>query len=96
MVENEREFENDNVQSNTASSSQFRTGSLPKIVAKSVLEALALIQEKFKAIHTDVNPNNIFLSNIREQEPVVKLGDLGNSMYGVFYVCADADLYNVA
>lgn len=48
-------------------------------MAKSVLEALALIQEKFKAIHTDVNPNNIFLSNIREQEPVVKLGDLGNS-----------------
>ncbi|EDO01264.1 predicted protein [Sclerotinia sclerotiorum 1980 UF-70] len=111
VVENEREFENDNVQSNTASkseseseshfylifewmendlksipSSQFRTGSLPKIVAKSVLEALALIQEKFKAIHTDVNPNNIFLSNIREQEPVVKLGDLGNSMYGVFYL----------
>ncbi|CAD6441363.1 42af014d-f82e-49a6-9a4e-116853ca4dfa [Sclerotinia trifoliorum] len=61
-------------------SSQFRTGHLPKIVAKSVLEALALIQEKFKAIHIDVNPNNIFLSSIREPEPVVKLGDLGNML----------------
>ncbi|KAF7866775.1 hypothetical protein EAF04_005617 [Stromatinia cepivora] len=61
-------------------SSQFRTGSLPKIVAKSVLEALALMQEKFKAIHTDVNPNNIFLSGIREPEPVAKLGDLGNML----------------
>ncbi|KAL2046097.1 hypothetical protein N7G274_001544 [Stereocaulon virgatum] len=50
---------------------------LPKTVARSVLEALDLFASA-NALHTDVNPNNIFLSNIENASPVVKLGDLGN------------------
>ncbi|KAL9123604.1 MAG: hypothetical protein Q9217_006979 [Psora testacea] len=52
---------------------------LPKMIARSVLEALDIFASA-NAIHTDVNPNNIFLSNIDSASPVVKLGDLGNLM----------------
>ncbi|KAL2070070.1 hypothetical protein VTL71DRAFT_14750 [Oculimacula yallundae] len=61
-------------------SQPFRTGSeLPRIVARSLLEALAILEDE-GGVHTDVNPNNVFLSDINSTAPVVKLGDLGNLM----------------
>ena len=30
---------------------------------------------------SDINPNNIFLSDIDSPSPIVKLGDLGNSEF---------------
>jgi len=48
-----------------------------KIVAKSVLEALATFHD-LNGVHTEVNPNNIFVSGIHDPYPIVKLGDLGN------------------
>jgi serine/threonine protein kinase len=79
----------------TVPSALFRENSnLPKIVAKSILSALALLKDQYSAIHTgellpecitlmanisDINPNNIFLSEIHGRSPVVKVGDLGNS-----------------
>ncbi|KAF7865495.1 hypothetical protein EAF04_006469 [Stromatinia cepivora] len=62
----------------SVSSAPFRADSpLPKVIAKSVLSALVLMKD-LHSIHTDVNPNNIFLSGINGPTPVVKLGDLGN------------------
>lgn len=59
-------------------SGPFRSGSkLPKIVAKSVLGALAVFHD-LNGVHTDVNPNNVFVSGIHDHCPIVKLGDLGN------------------
>ena len=29
----------------------------------------------------DINPNNIFLSDIDSPSPIIKVGDLGNSEY---------------
>ncbi|KAI9726542.1 MAG: hypothetical protein M1834_008984 [Cirrosporium novae-zelandiae] len=61
-------------------SNQFRENSdLPKIIAKSILSALALLKPEFNGIHTDINPNNVFL-NLTEPSPVVKVGDLGNML----------------
>ncbi|KAF4629161.1 hypothetical protein G7Y89_g8984 [Cudoniella acicularis] len=61
-------------------SQPFRSGSqLPRIMAKSLLEALAVIADE-NGVHTDVNPNNVFLSGVDSPSPVVKLGDLGNLM----------------
>lgn len=55
----------------------LRPGSqLPRIVAKSVLEALAVFDD-LKGVHTDVNPNNVFVSGANGSQPIVKLGDLG-------------------
>jgi serine/threonine protein kinase len=81
----------------TVSSDQFRQHSnLPKVIAKSVLSALALFKAEYNGIHTgkrislfnvsmaesiDINPNNIFLSNINTLSPIVKVGDLGNCAY---------------
>jgi hypothetical protein len=81
----------------TVSSEQFRQHSnLPKVIAKSVLSALALFKAEYNGIHTgkcvspfnvsvaesiDINPNNIFLSNINTLPPIVKVGDLGNREY---------------
>ena len=59
-------------------SKPFRSGSqLPRVIARSLLYALAVF-ERDGGIHTDVNPNNIFLSRVTCSSPVVKLGDLGN------------------
>jgi serine/threonine protein kinase len=62
-------------------SKPFRSGSqLPRIVARSILEALAVIDSEY-GVHTDVNPNNIFLSGVDGPSPIVKLGDLGNCTF---------------
>lgn len=63
------------------SSKPFRSGpELPRIVARSVLEALAVFDGE-EGVHTDVNPNNVFLSGVNGPSPVVKLGDLGNCKF---------------
>ena len=60
------------------SSNPFRSGSeLPRIVARSILEALAVFDDE-EGVYTGVNPNNVFLSGVNGPSPVVKLGDLGN------------------
>jgi serine/threonine protein kinase len=62
-------------------SKPFRSGSeLPRIVARSILEALAVFEDE-NGVHTDVNPNNVFLSVVTGPSPVVKLGDLGNCKF---------------
>ncbi len=79
----------------TLPSDQFRENSNhPRIIAISVLSALAFRKTQYGAIHTggcapfptyqlaksvDINPNNIFLSGINRSSPTVKVGDLGNS-----------------
>ena len=56
----------------------FRSGSmLPRVTARSLLEALVVFDGE-DGVHTDLNPNNVFLSGIDSSVPVVKLGDLGN------------------
>ncbi|KAI4209034.1 MAG: hypothetical protein LQ351_007982 [Letrouitia transgressa] len=52
---------------------------LPKLIAKSVISALLVLKTQYGAVHTDINPNNVFLSGIDTPSPVVKVGDLGNS-----------------
>ena len=42
-----------------------------------MLEALAVFDGE-EGVHTDVSPNNVFLSGVSGPSPVVKLGDLGN------------------
>jgi serine/threonine protein kinase len=49
---------------------------LPQSISRSVLSALCVLR-KLGAIHTDVSPNNVFLSDIDTSSPIVKLGDLG-------------------
>ncbi|KAF2754239.1 kinase-like protein [Pseudovirgaria hyperparasitica] len=49
---------------------------LPRAVSKAVLSALHTLKT-LDAVHTDVNPNNIFITNADSDCPVVKLGDLG-------------------
>ena len=62
-------------------SGPFRSGSqLPRIVARSILEALAVTDGE-QGVHTDVNPNNLFLSGLDSPFPTVKLGDLGNCWF---------------
>lgn len=62
-------------------SKPFRSGSeLPRTVARSILEALAVFDGE-EGVHTDVNPNNVFLSGVNSPSPVVKLGDLGNCKF---------------
>ncbi|CAA9956983.1 CMGC/DYRK protein kinase [Pyrenophora teres f. maculata] len=57
---------------------EFRSNpKLPKVVSKAVLSALDVFK-KLDAIHTDISPNNIYLSNTDGVSPVAKLGDLGN------------------
>ncbi|KAK2735225.1 hypothetical protein FQN55_002225 [Onygenales sp. PD_40] len=56
----------------------FSNPKLPAIVAKSILEALLIFQQTSN-VHTDVNPNNIFLSDLEAAIPTVKLGDLDNA-----------------
>ncbi|KFY45990.1 hypothetical protein V494_00662, partial [Pseudogymnoascus sp. VKM F-4513 (FW-928)] len=56
---------------------------LPQVVSKSVLEALAVFQS-LNAVHTDINPNNILLSNLDQPFPIVKVSDLDQAfMEGV-------------
>ncbi|PGH13379.1 CMGC protein kinase [Helicocarpus griseus UAMH5409] len=57
----------------------FANPKLPAIVTKSILEALLVFQQT-GGVHTetDVNPNNIFLSDLEAPTPIVKLGDLDN------------------
>lgn len=50
---------------------------LPRVIAKSILSALAVLKSEYNAIHTDINPNNVFLSGLSQPFPVVKIGDLG-------------------
>lgn len=55
----------------------FRSDSdLPRLVSKSVLSALDLFKE-YRTTHTDININNILLSNVDGPSPEVKVGDLG-------------------
>lgn len=49
-------------------------------MARSILEALAVFEDE-NGVHTDVNPNNVFLSVVTGPSPVVKLGDLGNCKF---------------
>ncbi|QKX62665.1 uncharacterized protein TRUGW13939_09826 [Talaromyces rugulosus] len=59
----------------------FSNPRLPQIVARSILEALVVFQE-MQGVHTDVNPNNIFISDLSDLDvflPTVKLGDLDNA-----------------
>ncbi|KLJ05802.1 hypothetical protein EMPG_09321 [Blastomyces silverae] len=56
----------------------FSNPKLPAIVTKSILEALFVFQQTSN-VHTDVNPNNIFLSDLEALIPTVKLGDLDNA-----------------
>ena len=59
-------------------SAPYRSNSvLPRIIARSVLSALALLKRDFDAIHADINPNNILLSKVEGLAPSVKVGDLG-------------------
>ena len=59
-------------------SKPFRSGSpLPRIIARSLLEALVVIGD-LGGTHGDVNPNNVFLSGAEGSVPVVQLGDLDN------------------
>ncbi|OBT99172.1 hypothetical protein VE01_02621 [Pseudogymnoascus verrucosus] len=58
------------------SSSAFRSGELPKHVARQVLKALWVLYY-IDSAHTDVNLNNILISNLNSPVPVVKLADLG-------------------
>ena len=74
---------------------------LPKVVAKSVLLALAFLKKDFDAVHTgmfsafitsdmathwqDINPNNVFLSDLTSSSPTVKIGDLGNGKKSSLY-----------
>ncbi|PYI07494.1 kinase-like protein [Aspergillus sclerotiicarbonarius CBS 121057] len=55
---------------------KFRDTQLPRIVSKSVLSALKVMRSQ-RMVHTDVNFNNVFISNLNGDSPVVKLGDLG-------------------
>ncbi len=58
-------------------SKPFRSGSpLPRIVARSILEALVVFDSE-DGVHADVNPNNIFVSSAGGPSPLVKLRDLG-------------------
>ena len=59
-------------------SAPYRSDSeLPNVIARSVLSALALLKRELDAIHPDISPKNIFLSDIHGPSPIVKLGDLG-------------------
>jgi hypothetical protein len=59
-------------------SGPFRSNSmLPRTVAKSALEALVTFSG-LDGVHTDISPNNVFVSGIHNIHPEVKLGDLGN------------------
>ncbi|KMU87156.1 hypothetical protein CIHG_05097 [Coccidioides immitis H538.4] len=56
------------------------SNALPKVVAKSVLQALTAFADmdgQGTAVHTDVNPNNILVSGADSASPIVKLADLG-------------------
>ncbi|KMP08082.1 hypothetical protein CIHG_09228 [Coccidioides immitis H538.4] len=51
-----------------------------KITAKSILEAVKVFSDMdghFTAVHTDINPNNVLVSNVDSPKPTVKLADLG-------------------
>lgn len=50
---------------------------LQKNVARSILEALVVFAD-IQGTHTDINPNNVLISDIETSKPVVKVGDLGN------------------
>ncbi|KAF2253495.1 kinase-like protein [Trematosphaeria pertusa] len=50
---------------------------LPRVVSQAVLSALKLFKT-LNAVHTDVNVNNIYVSDIDRRSPIAKLGDLGN------------------
>ncbi|KAK2784853.1 hypothetical protein FQN53_008186 [Emmonsiellopsis sp. PD_33] len=56
----------------------FSNPKLPQIVARSILEALCVFHE-MRGVHTDINPNNVFLSGLETPTPRVKLGDLDNA-----------------
>ncbi|KAH7388831.1 kinase-like domain-containing protein [Pyrenochaeta sp. MPI-SDFR-AT-0127] len=63
---------------------EFRSNpKLPKAVSYGVLSALDVFRT-LDAVHTDINPNNIFISYINESQPVAKLGDLGNMIKDSF------------
>ncbi|RAK99855.1 kinase-like protein [Aspergillus ibericus CBS 121593] len=57
-------------------SNKFRDTELPRNISKSVLSALEVMRSQ-EMVHTDVNINNVFISNLGGDSPVVKLGDLG-------------------
>ncbi|OBT54029.1 hypothetical protein VE04_03551 [Pseudogymnoascus sp. 24MN13] len=56
---------------------------LPQVISKSVLEALAVFQG-LNAVHTDISPNNVLLSNLDQPFPTVRVSDLDQAfMEGV-------------
>jgi len=58
---------------------QFRRNpALPRAVAHGVLSALAALRT-LDAVHTAINPDNIFVSNPDGSQPVAKLGGLSSS-----------------
>ncbi|KAI0538219.1 kinase-like domain-containing protein [Xylaria digitata] len=48
----------------------------PKLVSRSILEALDIFRKLGKA-HTDINPNNILISGLEDNNLEVKVADLG-------------------
>ncbi|MCJ1307747.1 hypothetical protein MMC25_001395 [Agyrium rufum] len=52
-------------------------------VAKSVLEALAVFADN-EATHTDINPNNVLISDLESPLPTVKVADLENLCFQGF------------
>ncbi|KAF2873062.1 kinase-like domain-containing protein [Massariosphaeria phaeospora] len=57
---------------------EFRSNPrLPRAVSTAVLSVLRVLKT-LNAVHTDVNPNNIYVAHIDGNAPVAKLGDLGN------------------
>ncbi|KAL5894811.1 hypothetical protein ACKVWC_000029 [Pyricularia oryzae] len=52
---------------------------IPKLVARSVLSALATF-ERLGKVHTDINPNNILLSSTVTSGDLIKICDLGVMM----------------
>ncbi|KAI0508850.1 kinase-like domain-containing protein [Xylaria bambusicola] len=74
-------------------SAPFRSGDhpFPRIVSRSVLEALEIFRKVGKA-HTDINPNNILVSGLEGNNPEVKVADLGmllsEGRKGYIFQCA--------
>ncbi|KAF3481151.1 uncharacterized protein GIQ15_03910 [Arthroderma uncinatum] len=51
-----------------------------KATAKSILEAVKVFSDMdghFTAVHTDINPNNVLVSDVDSSKPIAKLADLG-------------------
>ncbi|PWY87908.1 kinase-like protein [Aspergillus sclerotioniger CBS 115572] len=64
-------------------SDKVRGTTLPRNISQSVLSALEVMRSQ-RRVHTDVNINNVLISDLNGDSPVVKLGDLGMVMQDGF------------